>query len=139
MEAVVNRKARTKGFTLIEIVVVMVILGILAVVAIPKFVDLTTQAKVAATQAGLGALRSTLAIKYAENAAGGSAGYPATITGTDFGSNKLPTNKLTDNTAVGVVIAIPGGTATSTNGFWFIVATGEAGAYSDGTIDTSGY
>ena len=129
---------KQRGFTLIEIIVVMVILGILAVVAIPKFVDLTTQAKIAATQSALGALRSTLSIKYAENAASGSATYPASIAATDFANSKLPINKLNGQNGVGTVAAAPGGTATSaTNGFWYIVASGEAGAYSDGTEDTS--
>lgn len=133
------RKSKNQaGFTLIEIIVVMVILGILSVVAVPKFVDLTTQAKIAASQSALGAVRSTLSIKYAENAASGSVAYPAALAATDFANNKLPMNKLTGNDAIGTVAAAPGGTATSaTDGFWYIVATGEAGAYSDGTEDTS--
>jgi len=140
MKALQNRKTKSKGFTLIEIIVVMVILGILAVVAIPKFVDLTTQAKAASTKAALGALRSTLAIKYAENAAGGSAVYPSSITSADFANGKLPDNKLSGNSGIGTVGSAPAGTATDgSNGFWFIVASGEAGAYSDGTVDTSGY
>jgi len=39
---------RTRGFTLIELIVVILILGILAAIAAPKFVDLTGQARVAA-------------------------------------------------------------------------------------------
>jgi MSHA pilin protein MshA len=133
-----GKGSRQKGFTLIEIIVVMVILGILAVVAIPKFVDLTTQAKIAASQSALGAVRSTLSIKYAENAATGGAAYPAALVAADFANNKLPMNKLNGNDGIGTVAAAPGGTATSaTNGFWYIVASGEAGAYSDGTEDTS--
>lgn len=36
---------REKGFTLIELVVVIVLIGILAVIAAPKFIDLTSDAK----------------------------------------------------------------------------------------------
>ncbi len=40
-----NNQAKNQGFTLIELVIVVVILGFLAVTAIPKFLDLTDQAK----------------------------------------------------------------------------------------------
>jgi prepilin-type N-terminal cleavage/methylation domain-containing protein len=53
-----------KGFTLIELVVVIVILGILAAVALPKFVDLTNEALGASTQGVAGALSSSAAINY---------------------------------------------------------------------------
>lgn len=131
---------KAKGFTLIEIVIVMVILGILAIVAVPKFVDLTTSAKISATQAALGAVRSVLAVEYAKNAADGDASFPASIGVDNFADGKEPINKLTGNDGVGAVEAAPAGTATSdTDGFWFIQATGVAGAYSDGTEDTSGW
>jgi len=67
-----------KGFTLIELVVVIVILGILAAVAIPQFTDLSTAAKVAVGQAACGALQSTAVLLFASNRA---ASPIATITG----------------------------------------------------------
>ncbi|PSV26201.1 prepilin-type N-terminal cleavage/methylation domain-containing protein [Photobacterium sp. GB-56] len=53
---------KSKGFTLIEIVVVIVILGILAVVAVPKFLNIQRDARIATLKATKGALESSFAI-----------------------------------------------------------------------------
>ena len=66
-----------KGFTLIELVVVITILGILAAFAIPRFTSLEVQARSAAVQALGGSVRSATALAHAQWLAMGTA--PATI------------------------------------------------------------
>ncbi|MBY5922502.1 type II secretion system protein [Ferrimonas balearica] len=70
---------RQQGFTLIELVVVIIILGILAVTAAPKFINLQTDARIATLKGAKGALQGANALVYSkaalssqENATGGS-------------------------------------------------------------------
>lgn len=58
---------KQKGFTIIELVVVIVILGILAAVAFPKFQDLSGDARTAVLNGAKAALQSAAVITYAKN------------------------------------------------------------------------
>ena len=67
------------GFTLIELVMVIVILAILAAVAIPIYVDLRTEAQVAAEQGVVGGVRAGILTYFIDTARGNRSTYPTQL------------------------------------------------------------
>lgn len=75
-------KSRQSGFTLIELVVVIVILGILAAFAVPKMMGLEGQARASTVNSMSGSLRSAATMAYGVWVASGVGGNSVTINGT---------------------------------------------------------
>lgn len=71
-------RSRQTGFTLIELIMVIVILGVLSAVAIPKYLDLKSDANLAAVQGVAGSLGSAAAVNFAARTANNTKGVAMT-------------------------------------------------------------
>ncbi|MGB9667079.1 MAG: type IV pilin protein [Candidatus Cryosericum sp.] len=133
-------KRQRKGFTLVELAIVIAILGILAVVAVPKYQGMVAEARSAQAKAQLGTMRSAIAISYAKN----KGTFPTlddVQNGTIFADGQTPTVEITD--ASGTVISsktvvapTTAGTLTPTTseGGWMYDAVGGSGGTGAGRV-----
>ena len=131
----VQRLRSQSGFTLIELVIIIVVLGILAAVAIPKYQDITVEAKAAACKGALGSLRSGVSIYYASQIVKrGTATWPPIDSLRRVGTvilQSLPANPYQVSTQApdSVVTGVTKGVVVGTRGGWaYNPTTGEVWA-----------
>ena len=115
-------KAKVSGFTLIELVVVITILGILAAFAVPKFIALDTQARVATINGLAGTVKSAAALARGLSMATNNAAGPVVMEGATVNL----TNSYPDSSALGIANAI--NTSVSGTDFTFTAGNGTTTA-----------
>ena len=132
------------GFTLIELVIIIIILGILAAVAIPKYQDLSTEARDAAARSALGSMRSGIIIYYANEAVQtGTADWPDLDSLATVGvvmEQSIPSNpyQADANAPDSIVTGVTKGVIVGVRGGWaYKASTGELWLNTSGSGENS--
>ena len=137
-----HRKIVRKGFTLIELIAVVVVLAILAGVALPKYFDYAAQAKVSATKGALGGVRAGVANFYANSAVAGAPAYPTLAQLNAIGTvmqEAIPTNPYNNsNTVVAATWNAAAPPVSGAAGWNYDVAVGKFWANSN-TVGENAY
>ncbi|MDO8704985.1 MAG: type II secretion system protein [Sulfuricaulis sp.] len=125
-------RMKQSGFTLIELVIVIVILGLLAATALPRFINITQDARIASVNGVAGGLRGAISLAKAQVMVSGSAGCSLALTlnacmeGVDVTvtASGYPQAGSTGGTAAGIQKAMQG-----TDGYLVTDTTATAAAF----------